>query len=228
MSSAVILFWDRNWEGAYTQDPFSAASHPDYEAGVALCRSIRQSELYLQSKFAPEIFEIASDLRYGLLAAILETHTSEAACDIFTACLKFIVQYHVKSIRMVLAEHLTPTIVSPAHSKPVFVKELSKSWQLLQSMLEDLERQNNAVRRFSLFLKGLRCDIREELDEMSFLVDDVRTTVSHKRGRLDHQLNESLLTESRASLKVANLTIKESQGTKLCELEKSHTREKRT
>ena len=129
---------------------------------------------------------------------------------------------------MVLAEHLTPTIeYSSERFGSDIVEESSKSWQLLQSMLGDLERQNNSVRRYSLSLEALQCDIREELDELSFLVDDVRTTVSHKRGRLDHQLNESLLNESRANLKVASLTIKESQDTKLCEFQIEHTIEQK-
>ena len=165
----------------------------------------------------------SSDARHALLAANLERHATEAGCNVFSACLKYMLQYYNRSSRIILAPYLTSLSGVAEETEPAFITELPESWRLLGRVLELLETQISVVRRFSLSMGELHCDIKSELNELSILADDVRRSVSHKRGRLDHQLNEALLKESRANLQVANLTVKESQGTKLRKLSRKST-----
>lgn len=212
--------------GAYHDDPLSKsydqARHEQLERG--LNSLIVNSVPFLDSDSAKSAWGETKDELEALLSSFLEKTDEEKADDPTLPCIKFMLQYHMKASRFALADHLQPlegyilrdwknTISVDEH---IWVPETSHSWQRVQRLLQHLEQQRVATQRFLSSLHASSSDLNEELREWQLLIEELRVVVEHKRQRLDHQLNNTLLRESRANLKVAHMAMNEGRGTKLC------------
>ena len=210
----------------YDGDPLSASDNLDSPGGISshIQAAVLHSKLFNWSGNAQKVYSETNDARQGLLAAYVESAALENIQNPIVPCMKFLLQHHVKACRLVLAEHERPywgyrriEQQGPGwHNRPGS-EELPGSWQRLERLLQHLKSQKIAVMRLratSPEITGTR--LEHELEEFELLIEEMAAVVGHKRARLDHQLNETLLLESRANLKVANMTIKESRGTRMC------------
>ncbi|KAL9087552.1 MAG: hypothetical protein Q9159_003568 [Coniocarpon cinnabarinum] len=165
---------------------------------------------------ARQVLLTTTDLRKGfVVGTVYETYCQTQTATPFLASLKAILHYHLLESRAVLAEHQCPRGIPMRDDKDVPVGRIpSLSWQILRKSMQHLEQQYlmlSKLRGQNRLPKIQSTELDVELNDFDNLIQDMRCLLSARRELLDHELNETLLRESRANLKIAQQTIKESQ-----------------
>ena len=212
-------------ENKYIGDPFAASAYHFHVQPLALhlSRAILSSKFYSNSHIAKSLYAKTGDEVETLLAGHLELADHNGCCEPFKPSLTALLQYHIEASRLVLAEHLIPIngyrhsqfYDREAHKKnEPYIQEAAGSWQRLELMLQHLKQQRVQFLRFTSTMLA-HLDLLKESEDFDRLIEEFVGIVSHKRGRLDHELSQSLLRESKANLRVASLSINESRGARV-------------
>ena len=167
----------------------------------------------LKRNSAQLVFEKTGDEREAYLVALMQQMITSGTQNSTLPCVKFMLQYHVEACRLAISCHLASPF-NPVSGPSVHTT--IESWQKLEPFLQHLQQQRLRLRQFLSTLHKARSCLKDDLAAFDAIIEEIRIVVDHKRQRLDHELNIILTRESKASLQVANQTIRESRGTKLC------------
>ena len=188
-----------------------------------LQNSILHSAAYTGSHQAQKAFQDTHDLRKALIVAHLSHHMQLGTGEKPIAlAIQAMVQYHIAGCRSLLSHHQSPSgdHITLAETSIPPSRDPSTSWQVLQRHLQDFEQQYLLLRRLKTTnkLPGLdETSLDRELIEFDYFLQETRAVLTARREQLDHELNETLLRESRANLKIAQQSMKESQQSGLRE-----------
>ena len=223
MAAVLIVYQDED-QSRDERNPYGtpAMSGRLEVADETLAHLTLMSDTMYSSMKAHDIVNATNDRRKGFIAGALSQalqHRNEVKP--FTTIIKAMLQYQIASSRAVLAEHQVPSEKLYFRKNDIAASKVpSLSWQVLQRVLVDLEQQQMLLARLNTRATSSAWDkdeIQLALLEFDYVLKEMKCVLNARRERLDHELNETLLRESRANLKIAQQAMKDTQQNGLCE-----------
>ena len=153
------------------------------------------------------------DVRKLLLTPLLKKPNSNINSLAFEACFRSMLQYQVACGKAIIVHFLG----EPDNVQTNTGKEADSQphlTQIFEPLLQQLEQQLLAVRRFKNRTKEvevLQIHVEDDISEYEYLIEELKIIVEHRRAAMSHRLNQTLMRESKANLRIAQRSIKESQ-----------------